>query len=409
MNILVAQSGGPTAAINASLAGVISRAAAQWPAGKILGGCNGIQGILEEHIVDLKEMFCPGGKPDEALLHRLEVTPAMYLGSCRYRMKNFEEDPSDYEVFFGITEKLGIDAFFYIGGNDSMDTVQMIGDYAQAHGKSLRVVGIPKTIDNDLMGIDHTPGFGSAARFVATEVREIALDTDIYLNDSVVIIEIMGRDAGWLTAASALARMPGSAAPHLIYLPELGFDIEDFLRKVKARLFRYHHVVVCVSEGLKDVNGDYLLADRSRVDKFGHTALAGTGRYLRDQVASRIGCKVRCVELNVAQRAAGHCASGTDLLESRHLAGKAVELAAAGETGVMATLTRTGDEPYAVTYGSVDVHEVADRVKTVPLSWITPDETDVTEEMIRYLKPLITGDPGTPEKDGLPDYLRMQK
>ncbi|MGI5989743.1 MAG: 6-phosphofructokinase [Lachnospiraceae bacterium] len=408
MNILAAQSGGPTAAINASLAGVIEKAAQLWPNGKIYGGCNGIQGVLEEHIVDLKATFCPDGKPDKDLLSRLAVTPAMYLGSCRYRMKNYEDDPSDYEVFFDIVDKLNIDAFFYIGGNDSMDTVQMLSDYAEANGKNLKIVGVPKTIDNDLMGIDHTPGFGSAARFVATEVREIALDTDIYLNDSVVIVEIMGRDAGWLTAASALARMDGSAAPHLIYLPELGFDTEDFLRKVKTNLFRYHHVVACVSEGLKDVNGEYLLADRSKVDKFGHTALAGTGRYLRDQVATRIGCKVRCVELNVTQRAAGHCASGTDLKESRQLGAQAVSLAEAGESGVMASLKRTSDEPYTVEYGSVDVHDVADRVKTVPLSWITPDETGVTEEMIQYLRPLIEGDPDIPEKDGLPDYLRRK-
>lgn len=408
MNILAAQSGGPTAAINASLAGIIRQATGLWPDGKIYGGCNGIQGILEEHIIDLKETFCPGGKPDESLLHRLEVTPAMYLGSCRYRMKNSDEDPSAYETFFEIIDKLNIDAFFYIGGNDSMDTVQMISDYAEAKGKKLKVVGVPKTIDNDLMGIDHTPGFGSAARFVATEVREIALDTDIYLNDSVVIIEIMGRDAGWLTAASALARMDGSVAPHLIYLPELGFDTEDFLRKVKSKLFRYHHVVACVSEGLKDVNGEYLLTDKRTVDKFGHTALAGTGRYLRDQVAARIGCKVRCVELNVAQRAAGHCASGTDLLESRNLGGQAVKLAQAGESGVMATLTRTSNDPYTVEYGMVDVHEVADRVKTVPLSWITPDETDVTEDMIQYLQPLIEGEPQIPQNKGLPDYLRRK-
>jgi 6-phosphofructokinase len=409
MNILVAQSGGPTAAINASLAGVIAQAAALWPQGKIYGGCNGIQGILEEHLIDLKQTFCPDGQVDDELLHRLAVTPAMYLGSCRYRMKSFLDDASDYETFFAIIKKYDSGVFLYIGGNDSMDTVQMIGDYAEAKNEPLKVIGIPKTIDNDLMGIDHTPGFGSAAKYVATQVREIALDTDIYLNDSVVIVEIMGRDAGWLTAASALARMKGSDAPHLIYLPELGFDVEDFLRQVKRCLFRYHHVVVCVSEGLKDVEGEYLLADKSNVDKFGHTALAGTGSYLRDEVAERIGCKVRCVELNVTQRAAGHQASLTDLQESRQLGAQGVKLAEAGESGVMATLTRTSDDPYTVQYGSVDVHEVADQVKTVPLSWITADETDVTPEMIQYLRPLILGEPDIPYTDGLPDYLRRNQ
>lgn len=408
-NILVAQSGGPTVAINASLAGVIEQGFASDQIDKVYGGCNGIQGILEDRIVELNEKF----EGNTENLDRLKCTPAMYLGSCRYKMKSYEEDPSDYDKVIEVCKRLNIGAFFYIGGNDSMDTVAKLSTYVHDKGLDIKVIGIPKTIDNDLMMIDHTPGFGSAAKYIATTVREIAMDTFIYNMDTVVIVEIMGRNAGWLTAAAALARNEYNVAPQLIYLPEVLFNTDEFVQKVKKCLFNYHHVIVAVSEGIKGENGKYISAQGGAVDKFGHVRLSGTGEVLGNLITERIGCKVRSIELNVLQRAASHISSATDLEESEQLGKNGVKLALEGKTGVMSTLERisTEDGSYAVRYDSADIQNIANEEKKVPKEWITKDGTDVTSEMIDYLKPLIQGEVKVPYKDGMPDYLidRMKR
>lgn len=401
MNILIAQSGGPTAAINASLAGVMEAAFAASEIDKVYGGCNGIHGILEDRIIQLNEVF----EGNEENIKRLKVTPAMYLGSCRYKMKPLEEDTSDYDRVLEIFQKYQIGAFFYIGGNDSMDTVDKMSKYVALKGIDVKVVGIPKTIDNDLMMIDHTPGFGSAAKYIATSIREIAMDTYIYNMDTVVIVEIMGRNAGWLTAASALARSNYNVAPQLIYLPEVAFNEDDFIQQIKKILFQYHHVVVAVSEGIKDEAGKYICAQGNKTDKFGHVMLSGTGAVLKNLVTERIGCKVRSIELNVLQRAAAHCSSATDLEESFNLGSNGVKLALSGSTGVMSTLTRTCNNPYTVEYSSAKIDEIANAEKKIPREWITSDGADVTDEMIEYLRPLIQGEVSLPYKDGLPDYI----
>lgn len=400
-NILVEQSGGPTVAINASLAGVIREGLNSAPIDRIYGGCNGIQGILEDRIIDLTERF----ENNEADIERLICTPSMYLGSCRYKMKSPDEDNTDYDKILEIFKKYEIGAFFYIGGNDSMDTVDKLSSYVKMHNLDVKVVGIPKTIDNDLMEIDHTPGFGSAAKYIATTVREISMDTFIYNMDTVVIVEIMGRNAGWLTAASVLARSETNVAPQLIYLPEVPFNQEEFIQNVKKCLFTYHHVIVAVSEGIKDEHGKYISAQGGAVDKFGHVKLSGTGEVLKNLVTERIGCKVRSIELNVLQRAAAHLSSATDLNESIELGINGVKLALAGNTGVMSTLTRTDEKEYHVTYSSADISKIANAEKKIPAEWITANGTDVTQDMIDYLKPLIQGEVAVPYKDGVPDYI----
>jgi 6-phosphofructokinase 1 len=400
-NILIAQSGGPTSAINASLAGVMEEAFKTPEIDKVYGGCNGIQGILEGRIIELNEQF----EDNEENLEKLRVTPAMYLGSCRYKMKDAKEDTSDYERILHIAKTYRIGAFFYIGGNDSMHTVNKLSAYVKEKGIDIKVIGIPKTIDNDLMCIDHTPGFGSAAKYIATTVREIALDTCIYNMESVVIVEVMGRNAGWLTASAVLARNNYSIAPQLIYLPEVPFDMDDFIKRVKDYLTTYHHVIIVVSEGVKDKEGAYISTQGDAIDKFGHARLSGTGGVLKEVVESEIGCKVRSVELNVLQRSAGHLLSETDIEESTQLGKQGVRLAVEGKTSVMATLTRVGNQPYQVQYGYADVAEVANEERKIPLEWICGNGTDVTQEMIDYLRPLVLGEVGPSYKDGMPDYI----
>ena len=272
-NCLIAQSGGPTVAINASLSGVIRGAMASDQIDRIYGGRNGIQGILEERLLLLNPIF----ENHEENLVKLEHTPAMYLGSCRYKMKDYKEDSTDYDKLCALFEKYEIGFFFYIGGNDSMDTVAKLSVYTREQGLDVKVIGIPKTIDNDLTMIDHTPGFGSAAKFISTAMLEMAHDTYIYNIDTVLIVEIMGRNAGWLTAAASLARNEYSEAPHLIYLPEVAFDKDAFVAKLRELLKKKHHILVAVSEGIKDADGNYLSAQGGKVDQFGHVMLSGTG------------------------------------------------------------------------------------------------------------------------------------
>ena len=401
-NMIIGQSGGPTAVINSSLAGAIEYAFSSNKIDTVYGMINGIQGLLENNIniIDLKERFY--GKPYD--INRLRLTPAMFLGSCRYKLG---DDEKIFAEIIDVLKKYNIGYFLYIGGNDSMDTVDKLSKYTASHNIDIKIVGVPKTIDNDLVGIDHSPGFGSAAKYIALAVKNVAYDTSIYSIKSVHIIEAMGRNAGWLTAASALARDGDSVAPHLIYLPEIPFSVDKFVEDVKGKLNEFNSVIVVVSEGIKDENGNYISARGDNVDKFGHVMLSGTGAYLKSVVEEKIGCKVRALEPSVLQRSAGHTASMTDITEAYNLGVVAVKAALDGKTGVFSTLRRISDLPYTVDYYTEQVSVVANNEKLVPRSWINEQGNDVTQKMIEYLSPLVKGVPQVPYRNGLPDYIGL--
>lgn len=405
-NCIVAQSGGPTVAINASLAGVISGVIKSSHFDTVYGSLNGITGILDNRLLNLSELFGTDNSAiNQQMIDSLVMTPSMYLGSCRFKLPSYEAEPAVYEQIFRFFEEKEIAAFYYIGGNDSMDTVDKLSAYAEKIGSPIRVLGIPKTIDNDLCLTDHTPGFGSAAKYVASTFLEIAHDTYIYKVKSVTIVEVMGRDAGWLTAASVLARNEYNTAPHLIYLPEHAFDLNEFLTDVKELLSKQHNVIVAVSEGIRDKDGNYISASTSTVDTFGHSQLSGAGKTLEYFLKEHLDVKIRSIELNVLQRCASHIASKTDLEESFCLGEKAVELATEGQTAVMLTLKRTSDSPYTVAYESAPVCEIANEAKEVPLSLINERGNNLTAQMVTYLKPLIQGEMPIAYKNGLPCYL----
>lgn len=403
-NLIVGQSGGPTAVINSSLYGVVSEGLSHPDKiGHVYGMINGIEGFLKGTFLDFQEAL-PGGK-----LAALQHTPGAYLGSCRYKLPESLEDPV-YPVLFKKFEEMNIGWFFYIGGNDSMDTVSKLSRYAEKTGSDIRVIGEPKTIDNDLVHTDHTPGYGSAARYVAATVREITLDANVYEKKSVTIVEIMGRHAGWLTAAGALARKYPGDNPLLIYLPEAAFDVEAFLSRVKKALEVNCNVVVCVSEGIRDREGTFICEYDNSVgtDSFGHKMLAGCGKYLENLVRSRLGIKARSVELNVSQRCSASLISATDQQEAAEAGRFGVQAALKGETGKMVSFVRhTGEDgSYSMTCGLEDVNEICNAEKKVPAEWITADGSDVTEEFVRYASPLIQGKVEVPlDQDGLPRFV----
>lgn len=402
-NVMVAQSGGPTVAINASLSGVIRGVMESDSYDTVYGAVNGILGILNNEFINLTDMM--QGHPE--YLDRLETTPAMYLGSCRHKLPDYLDDDSSYVFIFKQFELYNVGAFFYIGGNDSMDTVLKLSDYGKRIGSDVRIIGIPKTIDNDLCETDHTPGFGSAAKYIASSILEIAHDTFIYAVKSVTIVEIMGRDAGWLTAAAALARNEYNTAPHLIYLPEVPFDKEDFLLDVKRLLFERNNVIIAVSEGIRDASGNYISASEKSVDTFGHSQLSGAGKSLEFLIKEKLGVKVRSVEVNVLQRCAAHLASQTDLSESVSLGKKAVALSEEGITASMVTMNRVSNDPYTIEYGYAEICNIANEAKTVPLEWINDAGNDVTDELIHYLTPLIQGESKVHYENGLPVYMNV--
>lgn len=403
-NVIVGQSGGPTAAINSSLAGVY-RTAKDRGAKKVYGMLHGIQGLMQEKYIDLSDHIKT--ELDAELLKR---TPAAFLGSCRYKLPAIHEDQSVYEKIFAILDKLDIEAFIYIGGNDSMDTVSKLSRYAAQTGSDIRILGEPKTIDNDLIHTDHTPGFGSAARYVASTVREITIDANVYEKKSVTIIEIMGRHAGWLTAASALARKYTGDNPLLIYLPETAFDQEEFLKAVENSFEKNCNVIVCVSEGIHDDKGTFICEYDNSVgtDTFGHKMLAGCGKYLENLVRNRLGVKARSVELNVSQRCSASMMSATDQQEAIKAGKFGVQAALNGETGKMISFIRkeTSDGTYIMECGLEDVNAICNEEKTVPPEWITEDGSDVTEAFINYARPLIQGTVQIPcGEDGLPSFV----
>ncbi len=400
-NCIVAQSGGPTAAINASLAGVIQGVFCSEEFDTVYGSLNGILGILNQRYMNLTEL----STQTPQFIETLKTSPAMYLGSCRYKLPDYKEDDEPYRQIFKFFEKMNIQAFFYIGGNDSMDTVMKLGHYGKRIGSPVSIIGIPKTIDNDLCVTDHTPGYGSAAKFVASSLLEISHDTFIYAVKSVTIVEIMGRDAGWLTAAAALARNSYNAAPHLIYLPEVAFSKEAFLDDVEKLLAVQNNVIVAVSEGIRDEEGNYISATEAAADTFGHSQLSGTGKALEYMVKDHLGVKVRSIELNVLQRCASHTASLTDLNESFQLGQKAVEGAEQGQTMCMLTMHRTSQNPYCINIHFSSVDDIANQAKSIPREWINEAGNDVMPELLEYMRPLIQGEPDLKYQNGLPIYL----
>ena len=403
-NVIVGQSGGPTSAINSSLAGVY-RTAIDRGAKKVYGMRHGIQGLLEEKYIDLSEHI--RNELDEELLKR---TPAAYLGSCRYKLPEIHENPEIFEKIFGILDKLEIECFIYIGGNDSMDTIKKLSDYAIVKGYSKKFIGVPKTIDNDLALTDHTPGYGSAAKYIGTSTKEIIRDSNAleYGKGLVTVIEIMGRNAGWLTGAAALSKGEDCEGPDLIYLPELAFDVEKFVEKVRSLLEKKQSVVVAVSEGIRLADGRYVceLTDGvDYVDAFGHKQLSGTANYLACRIANELGCKARGIELSTLQRAASHLVSRIDIIEAYQVGGAAVKAADEGDTGEMVILERLSDDPYQCTTSLRNVHKVSNVEKVVPRKWINKDGDYVTEEFLSYVKPLIQGDVPPIMVDGIPRHL----
>lgn len=396
-NLIVGQSGGPTAVINSSLYGIITEGEKQDNVGTVYGMVNGIEGFLKGNYLNLSEM-----KDMEKLLY----TPAAYLGSCRYKLPEDLNDPV-YPQILKELDALEVGYFCYIGGNDSMDTVSKLSRYAAKVESEIHFIGVPKTIDNDLVLTDHTPGYGSAARYVAQTVREIARDAAVYDKKSVTIVEIMGRHAGWLTAASVLARKE-NGNPYLIYLPEMDFDVEIFLNQVQEAMEKCQTLVVCVSEGIHDKNGVFICetdADAG-VDSFGHKMLTGCGKYLEKVIKNRLGAKVRAVELNVCQRSSSVLMSRTDQQEAVMAGESAVKAAVSGETGKMVAFTRLQDEPYAMECTLQDVNQICNLEKPVPKEWIIHDGSDVGPEFIRYAVPLIKGRVDFPEDEfGLPDFV----
>lgn len=400
VNIAVGQSGGPTTVINASLYGVIKEACDNNDKiDKIYGMINGIEGFIEGKVIDIV------GEVSEEEIELLKHTPAAYLGSCRYKLPESMED-SIYRIIFEKFDKLNIKYFIYIGGNDSMDTVHKLSVYAKMTNSPVRIIGVPKTIDNDLTKTDHSPGYGSAAKYVATTVRDIVMDANVYDTHSVTIVELMGRHAGWITAASVLARKYKGDNPVLIYLPEVAFDVKKFVQRVKSELNKKHNVIVCVSEGIKDSEGKFICeySSKAGVDTFGHKMLTGCGKYLENVIKEELGVKVRSVELNVNQRCKAALASMTDIEEAIMAGRNGVKAGLNGETGKMIAMKREDTEEYSIVYETVDCSEVCNQEKVVPREWISEDGTDILQGFIDYVLPLIQGESLTPIENGLPKY-----
>ena len=402
-NVVVGQSGGPTAVINSSVAGVYA-AAKKLGVNKVYGMVHGIEGFLQDKICDLDEYLA-----DEAGIELLKRTPSAFLGSCRFKMPKIEGHEDVYEKIFEIMEKHDIECLFYCGGNDSMDTVKMLSDYAAEHGKSQRFVGVPKTIDNDLPITDHCPGYGSAAKYIATSMKEIIRDNSSFgvQKPTVCIVEIMGRNAGWLTAAAALSRGSDCEGPDAIYLPERVFDMDAFMAKVKELAATKSSVVIAVSEGVHIADGRYVceLGREVAVDAFGHKQMSGTAVMLADKIAAETGLKTRAIEFSTLQRAATHLASLTDINEAFQVGHDAVAAANAGKTGMMITLDRNGDDPYQCGTSAYDIHAIANVERKVPDEWITADGTDLTDDYEKYARPLIMGELTPLYVNGTPRHL----
>lgn len=404
-NIIVGQSGGPTSVINSSLAGVFATAK-ELGAGKIYGMRNGIEGLLEERYIDMTEYI--KNSMDVEILKR---TPSSFLGSCRFKLPTVEKSPETYEKIIAVLRKLDIQHFFYIGGNDSMDTIKQLSEYAKAKNiTDITFMGVPKTIDNDLAVTDHTPGYGSAAKYIASTMKEIIRDALVQPIKIVNIIEIMGRNAGWLTAAAALAKGDDCEGADLIYLPETVFDINKFVAKVQEIQKTKKQIVVAVSEGVKTADGKYVCESASSnmlVDSFGHKQLSGTATALANVISNEIGCKTRAIEFSTIQRCASHIASLTDVNEAFIVGGIAVKAAFDGETGKVGIFQRLSNKPYLMGTSIYDVNAIANVEKTVPQEWIINDGTGVSQEALDYMRPLIQGESYPYMVDGLPRHIKL--
>lgn len=400
-NIVIGQSGGPTAAINATLAGVFA-AGKKLTEGKVYGMLGGVEGLLAEKLTDLCECI----KTDREL-ELLKRTPSSYLGSCRFKLPEPKEGNEVYEKLFEIFEKYNIKGFFYIGGNDSMDTVKKLSEYNEFKKTDIKFMGVPKTIDNDLVMTDHTPGFGSAAKFVATVTKELVRDSLVYDLKSVTVVEIMGRDAGWLTGASALAKGDDCEGAAMVLLPEVPFNYEYVKNRVAELMETKKSLVITVSEGVRTKDGKYVceLGSAKGTDAFGHTMLTGTAQTIATMLKNDLGIKTRAVELSTLQRCASHIASYTDISESFAVGQAAVKAAAEGESGKMALLKRVSNDPYICVTDTADVREVANLAKEVPQSMINENGDNVTEEFIEYVRPLIQGEMSQLMVNGLPQHI----
>ena len=405
-NVIVGQSGGPTAVINSSLAGVYKNAMERGY-NKVYGMRYGIQGFIDEQYIDMSDYV-----KNELDLELLKRTPSAFLGTCRYKLPEIHQDKAVYERIFALLDKMDIEVFIYIGGNDSMDTIKKLSDYALLTGAKQKFVGCPKTIDNDLAITDHTPGFGSAAKYIAASTKEIIRDAlgFSYKKKNVTIIEIMGRNAGWLVGASALSKGEDCDGPDLIYLPEVPFDLDNFVAKVDSLLQQKDVVVVAVSEGIRTAEGKYICeftAGSESKDAFGHIQMTGTAAFLANLINQKLGCKTRGVEFSTLQRAAAHLASKVDVDEAYMVGGATIKAADEGSTGVMAVIDRVSDDPYQSATGVYDVHRIANDEKVVPRKWINEEGDGVTEEFIEYVRPLIQGHYNPMMVDGLPRHLVM--
>lgn len=405
-NVIVGQSGGPTAVINSSLAGVY-KTARDRGAKKVYGMLHGVQGLLKEQVVDLSEHI-----RSDLDIDLLKRTPSSYLGSCRFKLPEIKGNTDIYDTIFEILEKLEIEYFFYIGGNDSMDTIKKLSDYAILNSSKIRFMGVPKTIDNDLAVTDHTPGFGSAAKYIASITKEIIRDGLVYDQQNVTLVEVMGRNAGWLTGAAALAKCEDCEGPDMLFLPEITFDVDAFMEQVAKIHETKKSVVIAISEGVKVADGRYVceLTDNiDYVDAFGHRQLTGTARYLAEKISREVGCKTRAIEFNSLQRCASHIVGRVDITEAFQVGGAAVKAAFEGETGKMIILKRISDDPYLCVTDIYDVHKIANVEKKVPREWINQEGNYVTQEFINYVKPLIQAELTPMMVDGLPRHLRLSR
>ena len=403
-NIIVGQSGGPTSVINSSIAGVYKKAK-ELGYDHVYGMVNGIEGFLQENIIDLDEYLS-----NDENYELLKRTPSAFLGSCRFKLPKFEDDPDTYKKIFDILEKYEIESLLYTGGNDSMDTVKMLSDYAKENNKTQTFFGVPKTIDNDLPITDHCPGYGSCAKYIATSLKEIIRDNESFNKSrlTVCIVEIMGRHAGWLTAAAALAKDDNCSGVDAIYLPESKFDLDEFLGLINDLKDKKNSIVIAVSEGIQTADGKFVCelgADDRAVDAFGHKQLSGCASTLCNIVAKETGLKTRAIEFSTLQRAAAHIASLRDIEEAEAVGMRAVEEVNKGNTGMMVTLQRESNNPYKCVTDVFDIHDIANVEKKIPAEWIDEENHQMKDEFIQYARPLIIGELLPIFKDGVPTHL----
>ncbi|MCL2397026.1 MAG: 6-phosphofructokinase [Defluviitaleaceae bacterium] len=403
-NVIVGQSGGPTSVINASLAGVFAEAK-KANLGTIFGMRNGIKGFLERRNIDMGQYI-----KDELDVELLKRTPSSFLGSCRYKLPKIEENEEVYHQIFEILNTMGVGYFFYIGGNDSMDTIMKLSAYGEATGSPIRFMGVPKTIDNDLAVTDHSPGFGSAAKYIAATIKELVLDAQVYNNGAVTIVEVMGRNTGWLAAAASLARGADSPGPDLIFLPEITFNVGNFMDKVAKISSQSPAATIVVSEGIKLADGRYvneIAAENNTVDAFGHKQLSGTASYLSQEVHRNLGVKTRAIEFATIQRCAAHLQSAVDVQEAYAVGAEAVKAAMTGATNRVTVIRRLSSEPYAFGIDAIEIAQMANIEKKVPLEWVTSSRDDVTQEYIDYARPLIQGEVAPYFVGGMPRHIRL--